>query len=87
MPSGSDAFAGVQQSVGHQVGGDQGSGGGEDKVDDVEDDEDDDHDDVFTSDGPLATKKSLDRSPLMIFSTCDIDHMYHDQIDINDYND
>ena len=27
MPSGSDAFAGVQQSAGHQVGGDQGSGG------------------------------------------------------------
>ena len=73
MPSGSDAFAGVQQSVGHQVGGDQGSGGGgdsEDDVDDVEDDEDDDHDDVFTSDGPLATKKSLDQSPLMISSTC-----------------
>ena len=83
MPSGSDAFAGVQQSVGHQVGGDQGSGGfgdsedgvddvedGEDNVDDVEDDEDDDHDDLFTSDGPLAAKKSLDQSPLMIFSTC-----------------
>ena len=73
MPAGSDAFAGVQQSVGHQVGGDQGSGGfgdSEDNVDDVEDGEDDDHDDVFTSDGPLATKKSLDQSPLMIFSTC-----------------
>ena len=76
MPAGSDAFAGVQQSVGHQVGGDQGSGGFgdcEDSADDVEDgedDEDDDHDDVFTSDGPLAAKKSLDQSPLMIFSTC-----------------
>ena len=55
MPSGSDAFAGVQQSVGHQVGGDQGGGGGGDSeddiddgedVDDVDDDEDDDHDDV-----------------------------------------
>ena len=74
MPSGSDAFAGVQQSVGHQVGDDQGSGSGgdsEDDVDDDEDGEDDGHDgDVFTSDGPLATKKSLDQSPLMIFSTC-----------------
>ena len=57
MPSGSDAFATVQQSVGHQVGGDQGGGGGgdsedddddvedgEDDVDGVEDGEDDDHD-------------------------------------------
>ena len=70
MPSGSDAFAGVQQSVGHQVGGDQGSGGGGDSEDNVEDDEDDDHDDVFTSDGPPAAKRSLDQSPLMIFSTC-----------------